>query len=122
MMALWKIFVECHTIVVNGEFLRDVVHRLKTCRNCNRHRVYEIMRLLNYMRSQEKKIKYVEVYESLKGVPREDIDVASFALQSRDRVLLVANIDSRLADEKLVKELGERYGVNVLSTKEFLED
>jgi len=122
MMTLLKILIECHTIVVNEEFLKDIVDKLKTCRVCNKHRAYDIIRLLNYMRAQEKKIRYVEVFRRLSGVPRKDVDIASFALQSRDRILLIANIDTGLADENLVKALRERYGVNVLSTEEFLRD
>ncbi|MEM4970326.1 MAG: hypothetical protein QXE01_03640 [Sulfolobales archaeon] len=45
--------------------------------------------------------------------------MASFALQSRDKILLVANIDTRLADENLARVLREKYGINVVSADEF---
>lgn len=120
MIVLLKIFAECHTIVVNEEFLKDVTHKLKTCRNCNKNRAYDIIRLLNRMRAQEKKIRYVEVFESLSGVPRKDIDVASFALQSRDKILILADINNRIADEELASILEEKYDVAVFSCKSFI--
>lgn len=117
MRVLLKILDECHRIVLNEEYLKDIVDKIKKIRKVNAH---FMIRLLNELRSQQGKLRYVEPYENLEGVPKKDIDVASFALYSRDKILIVMNIDAGLADEELVKVLKEGYGVNVLSADEFL--
>ncbi|MEM4970325.1 MAG: hypothetical protein QXE01_03635 [Sulfolobales archaeon] len=50
-IAIQKIFIKCHTMVASEEFLRDIVNKLENCKDCNRHRAYEIVRLLNHMRT-----------------------------------------------------------------------
>ena len=56
----------------------------------------------------------------LRTVPSEDRHVAHLALQSRDRILLMACKDGKLVDEELARAL-EKLGIHVLSCRKFLQ-
>lgn len=117
-MALLKIHAECHTIVASTEYFRSIKNKLK------RHgsvRSQYILHIINVMRATASKINFVEYIERLRGIPARDYDIAWFAVKSRNRMLLVANIDERYADAELAKVLEDNYGINVISCKEFIK-
>jgi len=61
---------------------------------------------------QEKLVERTSI--SVKNVPRKDELIAGLALASRDRLLIVANVDGRSGDNKLVKAPG-KLSVSVLT-------
>ena len=117
MRTLLKIIDECHRIVVSEEYLRSITNKLKTSKKVS---TQYLLKILNELRAYHGKLRYVDTYHNLKGIPRKDIDVASFALQSRDKILIVADVNEKPADEKLTSILKTKYNVHVFTCKSFL--
>lgn len=120
--ALIKIYRECHRIVMSSDYLNSITGKLK--RYSEKTAAEYTLHMLNHIIRTENKVKFVptDIIKRLNGIPQDDMDIATFALISRSRILLVADIDEKLADEKLIGALEKRYNIRVLSCKQFLEE
>ncbi len=118
LQTILKIIRECHTMVVTGEYLSNIFKKLKKAKS--KAAMY-LASILNRARAIEKKFKYEKPME-VEDVPKDDIDVVGLALTSKDKILVVANIDNHPADEELVTVLRERYKgrIRVLTCKKLL--
>ena len=81
METLLRILNECHRIVVDRgmRFLLDIVNKLKLYRN--KVAALYVLKLVKEFMCRSDKVREVEIM-SIGNVPRKDIDIASFAIQS----------------------------------------
>ena len=110
-----KICRKCHKIVVSDNYLKSVRNKLKRFKSPES---FLVTKLLKQMEISGKIIFRDPI--KLSNVPRKDEDIAGLAAATRNKILLIANIDDKPADQKLVKAL-KNYGIHVYTCKEFVE-